>query len=511
MKSPMNNTLLRPVRFMVIAALMAVTFTGSLAFAADASAETPAKETRYLMLDSRIIASTKNAVLRLGSPQKDPKNPLFGETWESRFDNPYSKVIYDPDDKLYKCWYSGFVDSQLEEQTPHENRGDIPWEISKRQGGTCYAYSNDGVVWVKPELGLIESHGNKKNNIVISAGHEVDVIKDARETDPQKRYKAILPGKKSSRVWFSADGIHWKEQAKIQGIDIGDTHNCVFWDESIGKFVLITRTKSIQYGRPGYRQVSRTVSDDFIHWEKAEMIFQGRSGDEQFHDLIVFPYAGVYIGFIGLFDMGIDRQHAELSWSPDCKNWHRIEPGRAFIPNGPVMGDYDWGCIFPAVPVFQGRKTILYYGANNNRFFGWRDGFLARAFLRPDGFAGYEQERAPDIRGGPLTLEKPDLSVSVREEGKTAYVVTKSIPFTGSALCVTADVVPGGGYVVVRVIEAASGKKIAESNRIKNSATDEVLTWKWMDEGFSWQKLKGKDVSLEFQFQNAKLFSFVLK
>ena len=57
--------------------------------------------------------------------------------------------------------------------------------------GVCYAMSKDGLHWEKPELGLIDFNGSKKNNIVIEYTHGVAVMKDLHETDPQNRYKAI--------------------------------------------------------------------------------------------------------------------------------------------------------------------------------------------------------------------------------------------------------------------------------------------------------------------------------
>ena len=70
-------------------------------------------DNRYLLLDSRIVASIKNAKLVLGSVEKDKNNPLFGEEywsdkpkiWEARFDNLYPNVIFDDDDRLFKIWY----------------------------------------------------------------------------------------------------------------------------------------------------------------------------------------------------------------------------------------------------------------------------------------------------------------------------------------------------------------------------------------------------------------------
>ncbi len=68
---------------------------------------------RYLLLDSRVIESKANVHLTVGVAHKDKNNPLFKEDkpWEPRFDNPYCSVIYDEEEKIYKCWYSIFIKS----------------------------------------------------------------------------------------------------------------------------------------------------------------------------------------------------------------------------------------------------------------------------------------------------------------------------------------------------------------------------------------------------------------
>ena len=55
------------------------------------------QETRYLVLNDRIIDEVVAAKLTLGEVTKYPQNPLFGEDrpWEPRFDNVYANVIYD--------------------------------------------------------------------------------------------------------------------------------------------------------------------------------------------------------------------------------------------------------------------------------------------------------------------------------------------------------------------------------------------------------------------------------
>ncbi|MHC4201571.1 MAG: HEAT repeat domain-containing protein, partial [Planctomycetota bacterium] len=155
---------------------------------------------RYLVLDSRIIESKENVQLTVGAAKKDANNPLFKEDkpWEPRFDNPYCSVIYDDEEKIYKCWYSIFTRSGGSgdfpgEGLPSDKRAWVKWKEGRRGFGVCYATSKDGIAWEKPELGLIEFEGNKRNNIVINAVHGVAVMKDPHETDPEKRYKAIHP------------------------------------------------------------------------------------------------------------------------------------------------------------------------------------------------------------------------------------------------------------------------------------------------------------------------------
>ena len=116
---------------------------------------------RYLLLDSRIIDKLDNAKLSVGKITKHPANPLFLEDkpWEKRFDNLYGNVIYDKENKLYKCWYSPFiVDHSAKGMTLAEREKPYK-DPPNREMGICYAVSKDGITWIKPELGLIEFEG----------------------------------------------------------------------------------------------------------------------------------------------------------------------------------------------------------------------------------------------------------------------------------------------------------------------------------------------------------------
>ena len=84
----------------------------------------PIHPSQYLVLDDRLIDEVIAAKLTLGRITKHPQNPLFGEDkpWEPRFDNVYANVIYDVEDKLYKCWYNPFIIDERVTHTPPEKR-----------------------------------------------------------------------------------------------------------------------------------------------------------------------------------------------------------------------------------------------------------------------------------------------------------------------------------------------------------------------------------------------------
>ena len=82
----------------------------------------------------------------------------------------------------------------------------------------CHAVSRDGVVWEKPELGLVEFNGSTRNNLVALVGHDVNVtaapiIYDPEDPDPGRRFKINFEGAYGGRfsVAYSPDGLRWTE------------------------------------------------------------------------------------------------------------------------------------------------------------------------------------------------------------------------------------------------------------------------------------------------------------
>ena len=104
----------------------------------------------------------------------------------------------------------------------------------------CYATSPDGIVWKKPNLGLINYEHNSTNNILSRGIHGSGIFKDNLESNPKKLYKSNSQGMNSS---FSADGLNWSVSTPISGVEsAGDTHNNVLWAPTLEKYVGFTRT-----------------------------------------------------------------------------------------------------------------------------------------------------------------------------------------------------------------------------------------------------------------------------
>lgn len=433
----------------------------------------PAEQSGFrktLLLDSTLVESSENIRIAVGQAQKFPGNPLFGEDrpWEPRFDNMYPNVIWDETDQLYKCWYNPFL-VEVEDwlgSTSERKRWLYP-----RQSGLCYATSKDGIHWEKPAFDILPFRG-QASNILMRDVHGVGVFLDEREPNPERRYKSIFVNQVEGRrttvaVSFSADGIHWGQQTVLSNVKLmADTHNNALWAPTLNRYVAFTRDwdprdwKRNSRGEiPAVRLVARIESEDFQHWSDPQTVLRGVNDNLQVYAMPVFYYAGLYLGLPVIIDAKDDRTHAELAWSKDTVNWHRIDLGTPLIPNSEKKGDYDWGCAYPAaVPLITKDGIKLYYAGSDGLHFGERKTHFALATLRPDGFAAATP--ADPARKGKITT------------------TTVSLPANGQLL-VTGDV-EAGGSVLVTLIDP-NGREVARSVPMVGSFTARPVEWQTPD------------------------------
>jgi hypothetical protein len=452
---------------------------------------------RYLLLDSRIIAFTDNVCLVPGNVNKDPGNPLFTEEywadppkiWEARYDNLYPNVIYDSKDNLFKIWYKSFIRDASSETIPVKDRPNHKYSTAAagRQRGILYAWSEDGIDWIKPTLGLVEFMGSADNNIV-QLNFEGGVFKDKHESDPVRRFKMfgrIDRPERHMAIAFSEDGIRWTAPRPWPEHNVqGDAHNNALWAPGLDRYVGITRVWADKQ-----RIVVRTESDDFINWIEPKEILRGEGVHEQIYSMPVFYYANVYIGLPSILNAD-DTVDTELAWSPDTREWHRISPGYAIIPRGKNIdnypdSDYDAGCVYASVPVFTNEEVLIYYGGSNHYHTDWREGSLNLARMRPDGFAGFE----------------------VKDAAGPGMVRTNNFTVTGSEFNINADITDGGSLRVAVLDEnghAITGYTFADCMAITSNAIDAPVEWN----GNDLSSLIGEKVAFQFMFENGIIYSF---
>ena len=439
---------------------------------------------KHLLLDGRVVAAVDGLQLMPGPVAKDPHNPVItaDKPWENALNNLYPNVTFDADVGLFKLWYKCVLAEKpvIAKMMPPTTIHDVGWYL-------LYATSKDGLAWNKPELGIVGFDGSTKTNIVAQDVANAGVFKDPHDPDAARRYKVIYDvGFNLFRVRFSPDGIHWSQPVEPKGLTLpgaqvktGDTHSNAFWDERLGKYVLITRIYR------GQRLVARSQSSDFLEWEVPKVVLQSTEQEGQVHQtycMAAFPYANGYLGYVMMYHAKTDRTvDCELAWSNDSVRWQRVCPGRPLIPRGDE-GSYDSKCIYaPAGPaIAQDGKLLIYYGGSSTPHVGWKRHCLpCLARLRVDGFAGYE----PIQSGGRGTL------------------LTQPMRVTAESLRVTADA--QGGSLRVAVVDA-DGYPLDDCQPITTDATESPIVWKG---GKDLAALKGKAIRLKFSLDRAKLYA----
>ena len=166
----------------------------------------------YLFDD--LLIARKGGVRRVvGRPAKQAEPILVPEEpWEERGISSRHSLMYDEEARLFRMWYQSVAPGEGDDVVRY----------------ACYAESDDGVRWRRPQLGLIPYRGSKENNIFREAsdadGFLWNVVKDPDDPDPARRYKAVgfdycaesgIPGVKPGTmgicVGYSPDGLRWTD------------------------------------------------------------------------------------------------------------------------------------------------------------------------------------------------------------------------------------------------------------------------------------------------------------
>ena len=255
------------------------------------------------------------------------------------------------------------------------------------------------------------------------------LFRDMAERDPDRRFKAygftsLNMGRRGGAYAYSSDAVEW-----------------TYWQDN-------------------------PVLDPF-----ARCVPVVRGGKfHQIHDTVVWPHAGTYLALYqyqhssGILDV-------ELAVSRDGETFVAVCPGEKVLSLGSAKS-WDSAEITPAVPVVDGERMLLYYGAMGRHVShvdktgsDLNEDEIPRgigvAVLRPDGFTHVEPD--PDCGGGFLT------TIPVRSGA-------------AQTLCVNADCRKGSS-LRVELLHAQEEKPLAgyartDGQAVRGDHLDTAVRWK---------------------------------
>lgn len=457
-----------------------------------------------LLVDDVLIASQKGTVRtihpcrKLSKPVLEPEHP-----WEGSRVYVYGSVLYDETLKLFRMWYMSSPTEGSRDPRLNRSRGTL----------VLYATSADGVRWQKSKMDLYEFNGSTENNIVCDLDSP-SLIRDSFESDPSKRYKMIgyqtVKGK-GSGAWActSADGLRWRDCGSQP---LFKTHDTLTFtqDPRTGEYLVFHKMSETIRGYPR-RLVALATSRDLKTWSPSRLVLTPDEKDDawctfpgqrtEFYDMSAFSYGDQFLGLVAVFRLTRQLErgktaphqsshdgpiHAELVYSRDGREWHRLDERTPIIPNGPA--EFDAGCILGMIntPVVRSDEVWVYYTAITTTHGGAMPAkriTIGRAGWRRDGF----------------------VSLDAGAEG--GVVETVPLRMAGNRLIVNADAAKGS--LVVTVLDASGtplpGYTGADAIEIRGDSVRHAVRWKQTD-----TLPVDRPIRLGFHLRQCRLYSYAV-
>ena len=467
--------------------------------------------------DDWLIESMEGAALRLHHPVPREVALEFNRPWEGTT-HGYPSVFQDGD--TYRLYYRG-----------------SNWDTEARLWShvvACLAESTDGISWERPDLGLFEFEGSRRNNIILAPPASLDegrplddffVFKDENPEAPDsQRYKGICDV--NWKAWgggimgfASPDGLHWKRVQErpviIDDKQYDGPQGPAFWDSHRGEYRAYLRAWAagdgeevpqlkhipedlyVQLEQPEadrfqWRTVRYATSKDFIHWTRPALVQFDvpLSMDEQLYTNGVHPYFRAPHIYIGLPKRFAPFRHKILEQNPgvsdggfmtsrDGVHWKLWR--EAFIRPGLDQKNWVNRNNLPAFGILEtGPGEISVYWGEHNKDKTCR---FRRGTIRTDGF------------------------VSVNAGYGGGELVTRPLTFEGRELVINYSTSAFGSVRVELQDEAGSaldGYALNQSPVLYGDAIEHTVSW---ESGPDVSALAGRPVRLRFALTDADLYS----
>lgn len=329
--------------------------------------------------------------------------PGPSHSWDSRSTEIYGAVLVE--DGRFRMWYLCMPEPEgFDECADHSY--------------ACYAESEDGIHWVKPDLRITGQNRYPGNNLIPIPGHIESVVRalpgsefkylaatvqiNALEPDicDQKKWGFRYNGG-GTYIFASDDGLRWRQLTEKPVIIHGDIL-CLYADHATKRYFLYNKL-GLVHGLDMRRSWLGLESTDGIHWEGYNGIATHRECfvADDYDDLIaakaglrIADHYGIamhrvgdlYIAVEGMFLIGDPLKpkfgqnpnglgYMRLAYSHNGFNWRHPKGRPPFLELG-APGSPDAGFMVPACGFTEhGDDLLLYYTACRYQH-GW--------FINPD-------------------------------------------------------------------------------------------------------------------------------
>lgn len=181
---------------------------------------------RHLFLDPALVAASERVEFAVHPAQRRETVIRADRPWEQRMIS-FFLTVRDEGARL-RMWYI------CRDKDNHPN--------------VAYAESEDGVVWRKPDLAIVDYQGSRANNLVGLSRLEGVVFQDPH-APAAERYAYVTsakpPGEPDGPTglfrFHSPDGLRWTSDSTPLVRAGSDTQNVTFWDGNLGRYVVYLR------------------------------------------------------------------------------------------------------------------------------------------------------------------------------------------------------------------------------------------------------------------------------
>lgn len=254
-------------------------------------------------------------------------------------------------------------------------------------GYFCYARSTDGVRWERPDLGLVEYGGNRRNNILHNSLLQNRTLGEYVFLDPlappRERLKMTLHRKVTPSPWLqsarnrldfawqifgavSGDGIHWRLFEEPIFRYNSDTQTAIIREKD--RYRMYVRMWGTRFGCPFCRTVGYTESDHFGDFPAPVEILRSDEQDDDGMDFYTSAAtklrADLYVMIPAAFHQYQGKIRPHLAVSSDGILFKRHGRGPIFE----LGAGWDSWCLYVspgAIPGPQPNTWWFYYLGTN--------------------------------------------------------------------------------------------------------------------------------------------------